>query len=456
MDSPIDIRQIPQAVCQILEQLDRSGYETWLVGGCVRDLCLGLVPKDYDLATNALPEQVQAVFTRSFATGLQHGTVTVVWQDLAVEITTFRSEGSYSDARRPDAVVFQNAIEADLARRDFTMNSLAWRPDRGLLDLHEGLADLQQGLLRTVGDPTARFGEDALRLLRAVRFAVTYDLTPDPDLVSAAANKADQLDRLSRERLVSEMLRILNAPYATQLSSFRGCGILGEVAAILFNIATDDRRLCDNLSRLIDADLPPAARLPLFYLAAAAPDLSPMALRRLLLPSFQASTGHALQHLLMQQCRVSRHLAHDGEAMLYGITLRLLLPLNRPLNNAEQRMLLRLLARRSHLAGGDLAAVATGISRLLQLCLGADLPAGPENKFAFAGSSGQRPLVLAELALNGRQLHLAGWPTGPAMRVLLERLLSRVCNEPALNRPADLLCLAWSLDPPAKYRLTNN
>ena len=169
LDSPIDIRQIPEQVRQILERLDRGGFESWLVGGCVRDLCLGLIPKDYDLATSARPEQVRQLFPHSFATGLQHGTVTVVWQDLAVEITTFRSESAYTDSRRPDIVVFHDQVDADLARRDFTMNSLAWRPDRGLLDLHGGLEDLRQGLLRTVGNALERFSEDVLRILRAIQ-----------------------------------------------------------------------------------------------------------------------------------------------------------------------------------------------------------------------------------------------------------------------------------------------
>jgi len=444
LDSPIDIRQIPDAVGQILELLDQSGFESWLVGGCVRDLCLGLVPKDYDLATSARPEQVQQLFPHSFATGLQHGTVTVIWQGLAVEITTFRSESAYSDARRPDLVIFHDQVEADLARRDFTMNSLAWRPDRGLLDLHGGLEDLQQGLLRTVGDAQTRFGEDVLRILRAIRFAVTYDLTPDPDLVRAAAAHAGQLDLLSRERIVGELMRILAAPYPNQLKSFGGCGILAAACAILFRIESQDQPLCDQLSNLIQTDLPAAMRLPLMFLIAAAPDLERQKLIQVLRPFYRTAAGHAFQHLLMHECRISRHIAQNGETMLYLFYLRLLLPLDRELLVSQQRCLLRLTARRSHLAGDCLPEQATMASRLLQMVFGHVPAATPEERFIFSRESLlSKPLTVADLAINGRQLHLAGWPAEPAMRQILERLLSSVLNDPSANRPAVLLTRAW-------------
>lgn len=450
---PIDSDKLPEAIRQIIGRLDQAGFETWLVGGCVRDLCLGLIPKDFDLATNARPEQVQAIFTRNFTAGLQHGTVTVLWQDLAVEITTFRSEGAYTDSRRPDLVFFQNEVEADLARRDFTMNSLAWRPDRGLLDLHEGLPDLQQGLLRTVGDAKQRFNEDVLRVLRAVRFAVTYDLTPDPDLVRAAAEHAGRLSILSRERIVGEMMRILTAPYPHQLESFGGCGIMAGTARILFGVRTDDRTLCANLSRLIMTGLPAAMRLPLFFLGAAAPDFEPDRLRSVLGQYLLPGSSHSLLQMFMRECRISRKLAQDGEAILYLFYLRLLLPLDRTLPLQAQRRILRLLARRAHLAKADAAARGEQTSQLLQLCLGPVPSAAPELAYCFWNESWQEvPLTVSELALDGRQLHLAGWTSGPAMRRLLERLLSKVIVDPALNQPADLMALAWRWDEPGPGR----
>lgn len=444
LETPIDIQKIPVDVRAIIERLDQHGYESWLVGGCVRDLCLGLVPKDYDVATSARPDEVRQVFPHNFATGLQHGTVTVIWGDVAVEITTFRSESSYSDSRRPDIVVFHNEVEADLARRDFTMNSMAWRPDRGLLDLHGGLEDLRQGLLRTVGNARIRFSEDVLRILRAIRFAVTYDLTPDPDLVEAAAEQAGQLGRLSRERIAGEMMRILGAPYPQQLLSFQGCGILSAAAVILLQVEGDDRAICKTLSSLVSASLPASMRLPVFLLAAAAPVPDRSAIKRFLQPYFRVKAGHQILHLLMYECRVSRHLSQDGEAMLYLFYLRLLLPLDQPLAPVTQRRLLRLLARRGHLDSSQLGNVADEASHLCQLFFGSVPLAPTEPCFRFDPDiTAEAPLTIAELALNGRQLHLAGWPSGPAMRRILELLLSGALTDSRTNRPARLLMRAW-------------
>jgi tRNA nucleotidyltransferase/poly(A) polymerase len=445
-DGPIDLRAIPPEVRQVLARLDDRGFESWLVGGCVRDLCLGQNPKDFDLATSARPEQVQQLFPRHIATGLEHGTVTVIWHEAAVEITTFRSEGTYSDSRRPDLVIFHDQIEADLARRDFTMNSLAFHPDRGLLDLHGGLSDLRRGVLRSVGEPAARFEEDALRLLRAVRFAVTYDLTPDPDLVQAAAWMADRLVRLSRERVAMEMMSILGAPYPKHLEDFRGCGLLSAAVACLLAVAADDRVLCERLSRLIHPDLLPVQRLPLLYLAAAAASLDAAGLRQTLLPWFRPAAGHRMLHLLMHESRVSRHAAAAGEAMLFLLNLRLMLPLQELMTPVTRCQLLRLLARRCHLESDGIPPIAAAAGQLLHLLLTGSLDGGAADSGRDFAVPEQIPLTLAGLAINGRQLQQAGWRAGPAMRVLLERLLSLAIVRPELNKAADLLARArlWS------------
>ncbi len=443
-NSPIDISKIPEGVLAIIARLDQAGYETWLVGGCVRDLCLGLVPKDYDLATNALPDDVEKLFQRSFATGREHGTITVLWDKLAVEITTFRSESDYSDSRRPDNIVFQSRVEYDLARRDFTMNSMAWRPDQGLMDLHGGLLDLQQGLLRTVGQANARFGEDALRMLRGIRFAVTYDLTPDPDLVSAAGVHADRLQKLSRERIVGELLRILPAPYPGQLMSFAGCGLLAASLKILMNIDADDRRLCKVISKLGSPALDRSQLLPLLLLSAA-DDLKPATLKVWLTPWFKRQSGHALQHLLMHECRISRALAQAGEAMLYLFWLSLEVGLDRPASLACQRCFLRLTARRYHLAQEQLPDLAKAASDLMRRVV---LGKVTGHRFSFSNDAlDGAPLTVSKLVLNGGHLQKAGFKPGPPMRLILERLLTFVIADPALNKPADLMALAIQIAP---------
>lgn len=168
--------QVPTPVASAVRMLENHGFEAYVVGGCVRDSLLGLTPHDWDICTSALPEEMQAVFDgfRVIETGKAHGTLTVLVDGMPLEITTYRVDGAYSDHRRPDGVRFVSRIEEDLARRDFTVNSMAWHPEHGLRDPFGGEEDLRKRLLRAVGDPGLRFEEDALRIMRALRFAAAY------------------------------------------------------------------------------------------------------------------------------------------------------------------------------------------------------------------------------------------------------------------------------------------
>ena len=167
------VMELPACVQCALEVLDSAGHKGWLVGGCVRDAVMGVVPHDYDITTSALPQQTIAAFKdyRVIETGLKHGTVTVIIDGEQLEITTFRVEGEYLDNRHPSSVSFTSRIEDDLGRRDFTINAMAYRPDEGLLDLFGGRADIERGVISCVGEPEERFEEDGLRILRALRFA---------------------------------------------------------------------------------------------------------------------------------------------------------------------------------------------------------------------------------------------------------------------------------------------
>ncbi len=193
---------LARALCQRLRD---AGHDAYVAGGYVRDALLERASGDLDLATSATPDQVMAIFDRVHPTGLQHGTVTVVHEGAAVEVTTFRAEGDYSDGRRPDKVAFVGRIEDDLKRRDFTVNAIAWDPisDR-YIDPFDGMADLQTRTLRTVGMASQRFDEDALRLLRAVRFAATHHLMPAPGLEDAMQAAAPGLSRIANERIERE------------------------------------------------------------------------------------------------------------------------------------------------------------------------------------------------------------------------------------------------------------
>ena len=203
--------EIPYYVNECMTALRLSGFQAWAVGGCVRDSLLGLVPHDYDLCTDAMPEETEAVFAgRSLVTaGKKHGTIGVVTAGGVVEITTFRRDGAYSDSRHPDRVAFVNDIREDLSRRDFTVNAVAWSDGTGYCDPFGGREDLEKKLLRAVGDPDTRFREDALRILRGVRFALRFSLTPEENTLKAMLALAPTLNGLSRERVFSELNGIL-------------------------------------------------------------------------------------------------------------------------------------------------------------------------------------------------------------------------------------------------------
>ena len=206
--------RLPEPVAWLLGQLRAAGHDAYIVGGCVRDSLLGRIPGDWDICTAARPEQTQAVFAgqKLILTGLKHGTVAVVLRGKPYEITTFRVDGGYADHRHPDAVRFVPRVEDDLARRDFTVNAMAWAPRRGLVDCFGGRADLAAGVIRCVGNPDARFREDALRMLRAVRFAAKLGCTIQPDTRAAILRNAGRTALVSGERIKGELEKILVSP----------------------------------------------------------------------------------------------------------------------------------------------------------------------------------------------------------------------------------------------------
>ena len=213
---------LPDWIQKCISALEDAGFAAYAVGGCVRDSLLGLSPQDYDLCTNALPEQTKAVFRdyRLVLAGEKHGTVTVVTPEGNVEITTFRTEGGYRDSRHPDWVKFVPDIEGDLSRRDFTVNAMAYSPTRGFADPFGGQADLQNHILRAVGNPETRFREDALRILRGVRFSAKYGLTPENATLNAMVSESPLLDSLARERVFEELGKYLLVANVEDLRRF--------------------------------------------------------------------------------------------------------------------------------------------------------------------------------------------------------------------------------------------
>lgn len=213
---------LPKDVRTCIQLLQKAGFSAYAVGGCVRDSLLGLDPDDYDLCTDALPRQIVRVFHGYdlVRNGEKHGTIGVVINKKVYEITTFRTEGNYTDSRHPDQVEFVASLEEDLRRRDFTVNAIAYAPGKGYIDPWGGRRDLEKGILRAVGDPETRFREDALRILRGVRFAVRFDLTPTEDTLAAMEKLAPKMDLLARERVFDELCKLLPLVNAQHLLRF--------------------------------------------------------------------------------------------------------------------------------------------------------------------------------------------------------------------------------------------
>ena len=240
----------PQAA-RALDLLRTAGHEAWIVGGCVRDHLLGTTPKDYDITTSALPEETKTVFQQFHVieTGIRHGTVTVVLEGESLEITTYRVDGGYTDARHPDGVTFTRSLREDAARRDFTMNAMSYAPGEGLRDFFGGRDDVKAGIIRAVGDPAVRFQEDALRILRGIRFAAVLGFRLEPETEKAARQYAHLLKKVSAERIAQELSKLLCGKDAGRIiTSYPD--ILGQVIPELLPMVGFDQRNihhCHNL-----------------------------------------------------------------------------------------------------------------------------------------------------------------------------------------------------------------
>ena len=220
---------LPEKVNKILTALHDAGFEAFAVGGCVRDSMLGKVPNDWDITTSAHPEDVKRLFRRTVDTGIQHGTVTVMLGSEGFEITTYRIDGEYEDARHPKEVTFTSSLREDLRRRDFTINAMAYSPQNGLIDYFDGLTDLRRGVIRAVGDPEERFREDALRIMRAVRFSAQLGYHIEENTRRAVRDMAPNLSKISAERIASELTRLLVSPHPEELRTMAETGITAVI-----------------------------------------------------------------------------------------------------------------------------------------------------------------------------------------------------------------------------------
>lgn len=388
----------------LLTRLHAAGHAAYAVGGCVRDSLLGQTPHDWDLCTSATPEQVLELFGEAHCipTGLQHGTVTVKHGGELYEITTFRTEGAYSDGRHPDHVAFVPDVKEDLARRDFTINAMAYNAEEGLIDPFGGQNDLAVGIVRAVGEPQRRFEEDALRILRLYRFAARFSFAIDPATGQAARALCRHLDCVSEERIAEELSRLLAAPAP-------GAYLEAEVLAVIF-------------PELEAAELPESRRI----LDALEPGMEhvPVRLAALLCPLGEAGARAALKRLKCSNALTGTvaTLVREAAAGMPGAALTL--------------------TARRFLSRYDLAT----ITDLTALCSARH----PEQAEAFAALQQEAARLVEtnaccrinQLAVNGRDLMDAGIRPGPGLRRVLDALLEQVLTGQLPNEKAALLAAA--------------
>ena len=394
----------------LLDALHAAGYAAYAVGGCVRDGLLGLCPHDWDLCTSALPQQVMNLFgeERCIPTGLQHGTVTVKQGGGLYEITTFRTEGTYSDGRHPDEVHFVPDVREDLARRDFTINAMAYNEKEGLIDPFGGQNDLQQGIVRAVGVPHQRFTEDALRILRLYRFAARYGFTIDPATGQAAEALCPHLDCVSVERVEEELSKLLAA---------------SAPAAYL------DEKILKVILPELSPEALDAAK-PVVDACPAGSENLPVRLAALLLSLGEDGTRKVLRRLrcsnalieetavLVRETRSSRSLVSEEKA---------------PGEPDPAVITRKLLGRYGLTAVQRLAALGTALH--------------PEQAADFAAQTKLAEQLeadgvccrISQLAVNGRDLMAAGIPAGPGIRRALEALLDGVIRGEYPNKKQALL-----------------
>ena len=386
----------------LLTRLHAAGHAAYAVGGCVRDSLLGQTPHDWDLCTSATPEQVLELFgeTHCIPTGLQHGTVTVKHGGELYEITTFRTEGAYSDGRHPDHVAFVPDVKEDLARRDFTINAMAYNAEEGLIDPFGGQNDLAAGIVRAVGEPQRRFEEDALRILRLYRFAARFGFAIDPATGQAARALCRHLDCVSEERIAEELSRLLAAPAP-------GAYLEAEVLAVIF-------------PELDAAELPESRRI----LDALEPGMEhvPVRLAALLCPLGEAGARAALKRLKCSNA-------------LTGMVATLV-------REAATGMPGAALTAKRFLSRYDLAT----ITDLTALCSAQH----PEQAEAFVALQQEAARLVEtnaccrinQLVVNGRDLMDVGIRPGPGLRRVLDALLEQVLTGQLPNEKAALLAAA--------------
>ena len=435
IDMPADVRFI-------IEQLNNSGYEAYAVGGCVRDAILGRKPNDWDITTSATPFEVKEIFRRTIDTGIQHGTVTVMLKKNGYEVTTYRIDGEYTDHRRPDGVTFTSELSEDLLRRDFTINAMAYNEKDGLVDLYGGVRDLENKVIKCVGSPNDRFDEDALRIMRAVRFAAQLGFEIDSDTREAARVHAPEIEKVSAERVETELTKLLLSAYPEKLLEMYDLGItsviLPEFDRIIATEQNTPYHTYDVGRHTIEVIKNVPATKVMRY-AALLHDMGKPECRTTDEQGIDHFKGHAqvsekIAEKVLRRLKMDNDTIRDVKKLVYwhdyGIkgnitkkTIRRMLS-----QMGEEYFEGYSLLRKADIMGQSTYNRENSLELLDQIITYHD-------EIMQEGSA----LKISDLAVGGGDLIAAGIKPGPEMGEILRNLLDRVLEEPELNTREKLM-----------------
>mgnify|MGYP000999928118 CR=1 FL=1 len=397
---------LPRKIQSIISLLNNAGYKAHIVGGCVRDLSLGKTPHDWDITTSALPAQVKSVFQTCHDTGLKHGTVTISYQGEHFEITTWRRETGYQDHRRPDKVAFTASLQEDLSRRDFTMNAMAYHPEEGLIDPFGGLDDIRCQIIRSVGDPELRFTEDALRMIRAIRFSAQLGFSIEATTLNAIKRHSRDIAYVSMERIQSELQKILNSESPDKLKLLWDTGLQEGI-------------------------IPEIDSLPVLWLDAAkrlkSPDNAVLLLSMLFYTAFTPD-GKKQAEAVLRRLKYDYHTIRRVGLCLFAMS--------------DTRIPSARNLRSSFYSHGHMSTEMA--------CLAHDLlrtPGGTDRGSAYKDAVASiSPVGDAQhgLALSGQDLEILGFK-GREIGLILAVLILCVCERPELNTSETLLMIVGAL-----------
>ena len=391
---------LPTKVKQIISRLEKADFEAYAVGGCVRDSILKRSPEDWDITTSAKPEEVKKLFSTTIDTGLQHGTVTVVIEKEGFEVTTFRLDGDYTDGRHPDRVAFTSSLTEDLRRRDFTINAMAYSEKRGLIDEFDGERDLEDGIIRAVGDACERFSEDALRMLRAIRFAGQLNFKIADETFDAIKELSPNISKVSVERIAKELEKLLLSGNPEYIALVYETGIFSVIAPEVAKLF-ENGEISASIKALSRASFPEKKELYqirlAIFLEGLRADKAAKLLKRLKLDNDTINTVKKLLELSLRE-------VENNET-----------DMRRTVKEAGHKMMPLLLEMRR----------AKGLKdnkELYQTVI--------DNGYCTS---------ISELNINGKDLMDAGIPKGALIGSTLERLLELVIEKPELNTRESLL-----------------